>query len=205
MEERKFSGEDSLRLISQMISSSRQNLEIGSGNIFLYYGYLSLALSVATFAAMWYTGSALWNFLWMLMFAPMVILWIKGRREKAKVTTYTDKMLSGTWNVVALLMCVSLAAIMLGGAIRNGIYFSLMQPLALILVCVGSMITGIVVRENGITACSVIGFIIPVLILTDMRAGTSYSAQWNLLTGLSFICSLVIPGHLLNRKAAKSC
>lgn len=49
MEEKKLSERESLELISQMIHSTRKNLEVGSGNQFLYWGYFTTALSVLLF------------------------------------------------------------------------------------------------------------------------------------------------------------
>ena len=44
MEEKKLSEQESLELISQMIRSTRKNMEVGSGNQFLYWGYFTAAL-----------------------------------------------------------------------------------------------------------------------------------------------------------------
>ena len=49
MEEKKLSEQESLELISQMIRSTRTNLEVGSGNQFLDWGYFTAALSVLLF------------------------------------------------------------------------------------------------------------------------------------------------------------
>ena len=39
MKENTFSEKDSLELISQMLKQTKDNLGVGSGNIFLYCGY----------------------------------------------------------------------------------------------------------------------------------------------------------------------
>jgi hypothetical protein len=46
MEKNSFTEKDSLELISQMIQQSKKNMEIGSGNILLYYGYPAVILAV---------------------------------------------------------------------------------------------------------------------------------------------------------------
>ena len=43
MKENLFSEKDSLELISQMLKQTKQNMEVGSGNVFLYYGYSAFA------------------------------------------------------------------------------------------------------------------------------------------------------------------
>ena len=61
MEEKKLSEQESLELISQMIRSTRKNMEVGSGNQFLYWGYFTAALSVLLFLLVYYTGDARWR------------------------------------------------------------------------------------------------------------------------------------------------
>ena len=54
MEEKKLSEQESLELISQMIRSTRKNMEVGSGNQFLYWGYFTAALSVLLYLLVYY-------------------------------------------------------------------------------------------------------------------------------------------------------
>ena len=68
MEEKKLSEQESLELISQMIRSTRKNMEVGSGNQFLYWGYFTAALSVLLFLLVYYTGDARWSIGWFSMF-----------------------------------------------------------------------------------------------------------------------------------------
>ena len=51
-----FTEKESLELISQMIQMTKENLERGSGNVFLIYGYAAVALSVVVYAAVYITG-----------------------------------------------------------------------------------------------------------------------------------------------------
>ena len=46
MEEKKLSEQESLELISQMIRSTRKNMEVGSGNQFLYCGAFSTVVFI---------------------------------------------------------------------------------------------------------------------------------------------------------------
>ena len=52
MEDRKITEQESLELISQMIQNTRRNLDAGSGNIFLLWGYIG---TIATLVAVSYT------------------------------------------------------------------------------------------------------------------------------------------------------
>lgn len=44
MEERLLNEKESLELITQMINSSKKNMEVGQGNIMLFWGYFTTAL-----------------------------------------------------------------------------------------------------------------------------------------------------------------
>lgn len=45
MEDKKLNEQESLALIAQMIQNSKKGLVVGSGNSFLFWGYLTLAVS----------------------------------------------------------------------------------------------------------------------------------------------------------------
>ena len=85
----KLSEKDSLELISQMLKQTRQNLEVGSGNIFLYYGYAALTISLLVFVLIFLTGNPVWAALWFVMFiVSFVIQREKRKRIKPHVVTY---------------------------------------------------------------------------------------------------------------------
>ena len=57
MENKKLNEQESLALITQMIQNSKKGLVVGSGNSFLFWGYLTLAVSIAI--ALYYRKSEL--------------------------------------------------------------------------------------------------------------------------------------------------
>ena len=46
MEDRKLNEKESLELITQMIRNTRRNLDAGSGNMFLLWGYVCVLLTL---------------------------------------------------------------------------------------------------------------------------------------------------------------
>ena len=68
-----FTEKESLELISQMIQMTKENLERGSGNVFLIYGYAAVVLSIVVYAAVYITGRPLWNALWFLIDRKSVV------------------------------------------------------------------------------------------------------------------------------------
>ncbi len=69
MEEKKLTDQESLELISQLIRSTRENMEVGRGNLFLYFGYFSAFLGIAIYILTALTSNGVWGFGWFLMFA----------------------------------------------------------------------------------------------------------------------------------------
>lgn len=50
MEDRKLNEKESLELITQMIRNTRWNLDAGSGNMFLLWGYVCVLLTLVVWA-----------------------------------------------------------------------------------------------------------------------------------------------------------
>ncbi len=82
MKENGFSEKESLELISQMIQKTKQNMEVGNGNIFLYYGYSALIISVLVFLLIYFTMNPIWALLWFLMFVMDIVMRIKTKKRK---------------------------------------------------------------------------------------------------------------------------
>ena len=111
MKEKLFSEKDSLELISQMLKQTRQNLEVGSGNIFLYYGYAALAISLLVFVLIFLTGNPVWAALWFVMFIVSFVIQRKAEKNKPHVVTYMDKAISNTWSVLSVLFLLTVFAV----------------------------------------------------------------------------------------------
>ncbi len=198
METTGFTEKESFETISRIINETRKNISPPTGKVFLWYGYTSAACSILVFLTVWLTGSHAWHMLWFLMFVPIAVSAAFQIRRPEPVTTYFDRMISDTWKIIAVLMV--LQALVIGAAgIRTGEYsFFLMMPLALLFVSIGTLITGLVINEKAITASAIAGFIIPLLLLLDTVSGNGPDILWNIMAGLSFILTLVVPGHIIN-------
>ena len=95
MEEKKFTEKESLELISHMIQATRKNLVKDQGNYFIIYGYTAAILSVIIYTLLRMIPTPWWWAGWFLMFLPVIILLLKGKRNSPTVVTYTTK--SGKW------------------------------------------------------------------------------------------------------------
>ncbi|MCL3852570.1 hypothetical protein [Parabacteroides leei] len=206
MEERTLNEKESLALITQMINSSKKNMEIGQGNIMLIYGYFTTVLSIVLFALISLTHNFIWSWGWMLMFVIWPIMSYRQRQKPPKVVTYTDKVISKVWQVMGWMFIVTFLTIgIIEFSFARYIDFILMLPLSLIYCGIGVSITGIIIQERWMTYTPLIAFIIAIYMLTMLTIGEKATTLWYLYFGLSFVFMMIIPGHIVNNKAQKQC
>ena len=60
MEDKELNEQESLKLITQMIQNTRRNLDTGSGNMFLLWGYVSAIVTLVVFAGIYWTRNPVW-------------------------------------------------------------------------------------------------------------------------------------------------
>ena len=206
MEKAKMTEKESLELISQMIQSTKEKINPRSGNRFLIYGYMAVFISLTIFALSLFMQSGAWNMIWMLMFVPQVYLYFKDKSGKSDVVTYTDRMILNTWFIIGSLFSLTFALIITIGIIFGyHVDYSIMLPLSLLYTGIGTAITGVIIKEPGLIYTPLIGFIFAIYMLISQSNGDASSIYWNLYFGFSMIAMMVIPGHILNNKAQRSC
>lgn len=106
MEDKKLNEQESLALIAQMIQNSKKGLVVGSGNSFLFWGYLTLAVSIAIFVLLYFTGSQSW--FWLGSVIPVIgclYIWWMSRRDGKRTMSYVDKVISNVWQIVGGNLC----------------------------------------------------------------------------------------------------
>lgn len=205
MKENRFSEKDSLELISQMIQQTRQNMDVGSGNLFLYYGYSAFAISLIVATLVYVTANPVWSAVWFLMFLPNLAIRMKQRGEKPQVVTYMDKAIGNTWTVVGTLFVLTAIALLLFGYATGRLNFVLMLPLSLLYAAIGTSITGVISNVRALVYTPLLAFFIGIYMLVELASGEAVTPGWHLLFGVSFVLMMVIPGHIINRKSVHQC
>lgn len=204
MEDKKLTEKESLDLITQMINSSKRNMEVGSGNVLLYWGYSTLLLSIILFFLVILTRNFIWSYGWMLMFVVGPIISYK-QRGKELVVTYTDKTIKKVWQVFGYMFSLTFISIALFGGMYEHVDFILMLPLSLLYCGLGISIHGIIIREKWMIYSPVVAFVLVVYMLMAMINNVMPTVWWYLYFGFSFVLMMIIPGHILNHKAKKEC
>lgn len=199
MEDRKLNEKESLELITQMIQNTRRNLDAGGGNMFLLWGYVGVVVTLGVLAAWSLTENTvvLWGF-WALPVVGWSLSWWFGRkwRKEQRAKDYTDRIVRQVWQIIGIASC--------GVAGFATLYHSyeMILPLCGLLVSLGSLLTGIIIRYtlfSGLPSCGFAWSLEQVFeVATD---GASMDTL--IIFVLILLFSLVIPGHVLNRRVRK--
>lgn len=202
MEDKKLTSAESLELISRMINNTRENLKLGSGNMFLLWGYLSVIASFVVYAGIMMTHSPLWNWVWFaipLIGTPTMIFFHK--KEDNKVITYIDTVTSKIWVIVGAVSMISMVVV--SGFIMG--VWSLMLPVTMIMIFIATALTLSVIKENVLAVLPCVGIVCGIYILSSLlKNGTLYGMDI-IIFAVCFAVGMIVPGHFINSKAKKQC
>ena len=195
---------ESLELITAMINRTRERY-VGDGNIMLMWGYLSVAVAILLWIMLLVTHNQAWNWLWFLIGVIGGIatpIMDKKQRVKSGVKSYSDKLTSQIWTIVgcsafvATLFCLGFSLFMGYDA------WKMMFAFALIIVPMAEMAQGIVIKEKSLVIGGAIGLACGIFIVCCIAAGVPLYINMILpIFIVAFICMMIIPGHIINRKA----
>ena len=200
MDDRKLSEKENLELISKMIRNTKEDLNSRDWNIFLIMGYSAFILSVLIYVLLRVTHIYQFSLLWLLMFVAAFITRIYKRKNRPGVISYTGKMIIQTWRIIGSLFGITFIVLSLSVFFMNYVDFGLMMPLSLIYACIGTAITGLVIKEKSLIFTPIVGFVVAIYMLIALVQNQQMEIIWNLYLGVSFFIMMVIPIHILNKK-----
>lgn len=197
MEEKKLNEKESLELITRMIQNTRRNLDTGSGNIFLVWGYVGALLTLVVLAGVYFTKNPgwMWGF-WGVPIIGYLLTYLLMRKRQKAAKSYIDKVLMQVWMILGLVcMMIVLMA-------TNTERFEIILPLCAVVMSLGSIITGCIIRYTMFLVFPVLGLVWGMKSLFDaLTQGTSYvSLLWFVAI---VVFAMIIPGHILNYRARK--
>ncbi len=106
-DEKMMTGEESLRIITEMLNRTRVNFCLGSFHL-LFWGWLILFCSLSDYLMVRFTSVTHHYYVWFLVipgvFVSMIYGYVSGR--KMKVHTYADSVWMWTWMAYILTMIV---------------------------------------------------------------------------------------------------
>lgn len=205
MEEKKLTEQESLSIITEMISRTKERY-IGNGNIMLMWGWLTIAATGLVWALLAFTQNPLWNWLWFVIPAiggvATPVMANKSDRQQG-VKTYADKISSQIWLAVSLIAIA--ASIVCIGFDFAGIYvWSLMFIYALIIVPFAEIAQGLIVKEKSLVVGGACGMAVGLFTTSCIIGHIELHAYWFLPTFmLAFACMMLIPGYVINYKSRR--
>jgi len=193
MQENPLNEKESLELITRMIQNTQRKLERGAGAPMLIWGYATIVAAISVLVALALTSDYHYNYLWFLIPFIGIIGMLMRKKQPKEVRTYIDKVIEYIWIVLGVT----------GFVLSVLSFFIWKLPILFFIIIImgmGSVLTGLVVDFKQMTIGGIIGLIIsiPHYLLSgyDMKTITFV---------LAFIAMYIIPGHILNYRAKKAC
>lgn len=98
MKDKELNEKESLELIARMIRNTRRNLDTGSGNVFLVWGYVGVLVTLAVWAGVTFTGNPVWMWgFWGIPVVGYLLMFLLLRKRQKPVKFYLDKILERVW------------------------------------------------------------------------------------------------------------
>lgn len=205
MEERKLNEKESLELITQMIANTRNRMQTNNGNVYLLWGYSSVAVAILIYTIGFFSTHPGWNFLWFL-------IWIIGgtftghvlKDDKKSPKGYTDKITEGLWSIVGY-CAIAFTLLCLYFMLAKGANcWSLMMVFGLFVIGFATSVQGVILKEKSLIVGGGIGMGFGAFIMCCLIAGIPLENSWTTpLFILTFIFMMIMPGHILNHKAQR--
>lgn len=192
MEEKQINANESLEIITKMISNTQEKWERNGGTPSLIWGYATVFVSLLIWSLYKFCGiTDMWlMYLWFLIPAlGTIFMTIFKKKTEKGYTTIIDKVVNYVWITLGIACgVVSIATFLL----PIPILFSIV-----LMIGIGVTITGLVTKMKVFTICGIIGGILSFacLIIEGLDCCLIFAAL--------FVLICIIPGHVLNCVASK--
>lgn len=205
MEEKIINEKESIELIARMISDTKSRLEVGDGNILLYWGLLTVAVATIVWCAVTITGNAAYNGLWGLLAFGWLFNYRLTKEKKSRgYRSYTDKMCSVIWTTVGVLgLCGVVMCVVFQYATGYSSWFA-MFLYALIIVGSGVVGSGAALKIKSMVYGGAFSILYGMVIMCCILTGVSLDFIW-MMPGfiLCFALMMIVPGIEMRRLARK--
>jgi len=185
--EKMMTGEESLKIITEMINKTKVNIRQGSFHL-LFWGWLITVCSLSEWLITNLTHYAHPYYVWILVipgaFVSMIYGAVTGR--KAKVQTYADKLYMWTW--IGFLFAAIVLFIVQSDRMEN------VTPYILLLAGFPTFLSGFIVKFKPLIAGGICFWVIAILV---HFAGPSLAL---LGTPVAMLTGYLIPGYMLRNK-----
>jgi hypothetical protein len=185
--EKMMTGEESLKIITEMINRTKVNIRQGSFHL-LFWGWLITVCSLSEWVITNLTHYAHPYYVWILVipgaFVSMIYGAVTGR--KAKVHTYADMLYMWTW--IGFLFAAIVLFIVQSDRMEN------ITPYILLLAGFPTFLSGFIIKFKPLIAGGICFWVIAILV---HFAGPSLTL---LGTPVAMLTGYLVPGYMLRNK-----
>ena len=190
---------EELDIITRMRSEVMSNKELTGENLFLAWGYPTVIVLIAEFAALLIWNEDWCSWLWAgipLICTPLMIYFLNEDYERTHRRTLDQNVILMMWIFIGFACCLGGAAMSVTGVFQQS-FFALLS-----LLCgIGCFMTGIILHFRPKTICGIIASVLSVVPL--FFQGDLW--PWQLLvTAIIVTIALIIPGHMFRRYVKNS-
>ncbi len=207
---------ESLELIGKMISSAKNNLQKGTGRVFLLWGYLTLFISITTLLLYLLLPESSSHYAFCAWFGMPIgaffhFRFLRKLNEEGGVTTYIEQLLSYVWIAFSIAV-VTLVGSMILASIPSffhrtwnffeafyWVHWMFLIPFMLILYGFALFISGKAYQFKPMVVGAFICWATTIAVF--LLYGTNHFMEMQLVAlMISVIAGYIIPGHLLTKK-----
>jgi hypothetical protein len=183
-----FTPQESLKLITNMIQKTKENIS-ESSHYFLLWGWAGFAAFIVQFILKNQLQYEHHYIVWLVSFPCLIIMmiWIKRDQKKEQVRTYVSESMGYLWAGVGMAMfVVSIVFAKIG--------FQYCYPFFILLYAIGTYISGRILNFKPLVYGGLINFV-----LAAGCAWVEYDYQM-LFGAAAILTSYIIPGHMLRSR-----
>ena len=185
---------EELDIITRVRGEVMNRKELTGENLFLAWGYPTVIVLIAEFAALLIWNEDWCSWLWAgipLIGTPLMIYFLNEDYERTHRRTLDQNVILMMWIFIGFACCLGGTAMSIAGVFQQG-FFALLS-----LLCgMGCFMTGIILHFRPKTICGIIASflsVIPLFFQGDLW-------PWQLFaTAINVVISLIIPGHMFRR------
>jgi hypothetical protein len=205
--ETKLTEQQSLEVITEMITRARNNVQKGSANSLIFNGYAAGLIAIANFILLHvlpveHINMSYW--IWCLMFpVGLIDCYIDRKQDRsALIKTEIDKIISSAWRGFVISVILLIAVIFSMAAIfRTGYYFTAITPVIMLMVAIAEFVMSKACRFKPFFWGAVAFWIGAVLFTLTFFVSKNSLGVHFLIFAACMVFGFIIPGHQLNKKA----
>lgn len=193
MEEKKLSHEESLKIITDMIETSKARMERKYAFPFIIWGATTIIIAVIISIMLQKTHNPQWHYLWWLLPFIGSTSFLINRKDKVAVSkTYIENVSSKMWTILAIIAIV-LSTI----STFSPIFGKSILTIIALFMGIGTLMSGVLYRYPTLQIFAYIGIACSIIMIF-------FEPHVQLLIfAITFFIMMVIPGIIILHKFKK--